>query len=137
MFLYSKWLDLSISTRHKLAKELGIAKTSSTHVQDNRVVNDGYAIKDVEAALERCGEDFDNLVLKAEGFTTENDFKIEKNMEVKADDWKEVVGSNGTTEKPVAEEIKDVETVAEKEIETPEIKETEPKKRGRKAVSKD
>lgn len=50
-FLYSKWLQLDLSTRHRIASEFGIIKKNSTHVQDNVVVNDGYLIQDVEQAL--------------------------------------------------------------------------------------
>ncbi len=51
MFLYSKWLQLDLSTRNKIASEFHIQKKNSTHVQDNVVVSDGYLIKDVEQAL--------------------------------------------------------------------------------------
>lgn len=50
-FIYSAWLNLSVGTRHLIAKEFGITKTSATHVQDNVVVADGYKIHDVESAL--------------------------------------------------------------------------------------
>lgn len=51
MFLYSHWLQLSISTRHLIAHQFGIAKTQPTHVSGDRIVEDGYKIQDVEAAL--------------------------------------------------------------------------------------
>ncbi len=51
MFLYTSWLKTSLATRHLIATEFGIAKTSPTHVADNRVVSDGYKIEDVEGAL--------------------------------------------------------------------------------------
>lgn len=51
MFLYSHWLALPLPTRNKIAHQFGISKTSPTHVQDNRVVSDGYKIDDVERAL--------------------------------------------------------------------------------------
>lgn len=50
-FYYSSWLKLPLSTRAKLAHEFGIAKTSSTHVQDNVVISDGYKVNDVEHGL--------------------------------------------------------------------------------------
>jgi len=50
-FLYSKWLELDLPTRHRIAQEFGIVKRNSTHVQDNVVVSDGYLIKEVEQAL--------------------------------------------------------------------------------------
>lgn len=53
MFYYSRWLSLPLTTRAALAKEFGIAKTGPTHVQDNRVVSDGYFIKDVENAISK------------------------------------------------------------------------------------
>jgi len=51
MILYSKWLELSLTTRVKITEIFGIQKKSSTHVEDNKVVSDGYLIKDIETAL--------------------------------------------------------------------------------------
>lgn len=51
MFSYGTWLRLPLSTRIRIANALGIAKTGSTHVQDNRIVSDGYKIEDVESAV--------------------------------------------------------------------------------------
>lgn len=51
-FLYSRWLQLPLPTRHAIAKILDIPKTGQTHVQDNRIVSDGYPIEEVERALE-------------------------------------------------------------------------------------
>jgi hypothetical protein len=51
MFLYSKWISLPINTRHLIAKEFGIPKKGSTHVQNNKIVSDGYDIKDIEEKL--------------------------------------------------------------------------------------
>jgi hypothetical protein len=48
---YSKWTELSLGTRTKIAETLGIPKVRSTHVSDNRVVDDGYNIKDIENVL--------------------------------------------------------------------------------------
>lgn len=65
--MYSKWLALPLSTRQAIAKELGIAKTGSTHVVDNRIESDGYNIKTVEDALEAHEGDWDDIVARAEG----------------------------------------------------------------------
>ena len=51
MFLYSQWLNLPLTTRATIATAFGIAKTGPTHVQDNRVVSDGYDVRTVEANL--------------------------------------------------------------------------------------
>lgn len=67
MFTYSRWLRLTLPTRAAIAHELGIAKVGSTHVADNQVVADGYKVEDVEAALERIGEEeFQLMVDKIE-----------------------------------------------------------------------
>lgn len=50
-FLYGNWLRLSIITRQKIANQFGVKKIGPTHVFDNVVQSDGYAIKDVEASL--------------------------------------------------------------------------------------
>lgn len=50
-FLYSKWVGLQLPTRHAIARLLNIPKTGPTHVQDNRIVADGYPLEAVEAAL--------------------------------------------------------------------------------------
>lgn len=51
MILYSKWVGTPLATRNTLAQALGIAKTGTVEVQDNRVVKDGYALVDVENGL--------------------------------------------------------------------------------------
>jgi hypothetical protein len=51
MFSYSKWLDLPLATRVKLAEIFGITKTGATEVASNHVIKDGYAIKDLEEKL--------------------------------------------------------------------------------------
>lgn len=51
MFLYSTWLGTDLMTRVKLAEIFHIQKKGSTHVQDNRIVSDGYDIKEIETAL--------------------------------------------------------------------------------------
>lgn len=51
MFKYSKWLDLPFETRIKIADMLGIEKKGATEVFENRVVNDGYVVKELEEAI--------------------------------------------------------------------------------------
>lgn len=51
MFMYSHWLALPLPERQKLATLFGIAKTGPTHVQDNRVVADGFSVADVERQI--------------------------------------------------------------------------------------
>lgn len=51
IFLYSKWVSLTLGMRSQIATVFGIAKSGSTHVQDNVVVQDGYKVADVENAL--------------------------------------------------------------------------------------
>lgn len=52
-FSYSKWLELPLTTRVKLAGVFGVAKTGATEVFSNSVVKDGYAIKDLEEKMTR------------------------------------------------------------------------------------
>lgn len=52
IFLYSKWMSLELPTRHAIARVLDIPKSGPTHVQDNRIVSDGYVMEAVEAALD-------------------------------------------------------------------------------------
>lgn len=51
VFLYSAWMNLPLSTRAALAEQFGFKKIGSTHVQDNRIISDGYVVKDIELAL--------------------------------------------------------------------------------------
>ncbi len=51
MFLYHHWLELPISTRHKIAAMFGIIKKGSTEVFDNTIKSDGYLVKDIETKL--------------------------------------------------------------------------------------
>lgn len=44
-------MALPLETKIKLSKVFGFAKTSPTHVSDNKVVSDGYKIEDVEHAM--------------------------------------------------------------------------------------
>lgn len=51
MFTYSAWLALTLPERQALAAKLNISKTGPTHVVNDRVESDGYAIQTVESAL--------------------------------------------------------------------------------------
>ncbi len=51
VFLYSSWINLPLSTRARIAEQFGFKKIGSTHVQDNRIISDGYQVKDIELAL--------------------------------------------------------------------------------------
>jgi len=51
MIKYSQWASLPINIRHKLAGDFNIQKKFPTHVQDNKIVSDGYDILEVEKAL--------------------------------------------------------------------------------------
>lgn len=44
-------MRLPLSTRQTLAAHFGFSKIGPTHVQDNKVVSDGYNIEDVERSL--------------------------------------------------------------------------------------
>ncbi len=80
LFLYGQWLKLPLTTRAQIASQFGIIKRGSTEVFENRVVNDGYVIGEIEAALnidalqKNLGSDltdmavlWDMMVCKAEG----------------------------------------------------------------------
>lgn len=51
MLLYHVWMQVPISTRHKIAEAFGFKKVRSTHVSNNEIVDDGFVIKDIEEAL--------------------------------------------------------------------------------------
>lgn len=51
MFLYSKWLELSINTRNAIAQFIGLPRRGSVEVVGNTIRSDGYNIKELEAAL--------------------------------------------------------------------------------------
>lgn len=53
MFLYHRWMELSLTTRHEIARLFGIVKKGSTEVVGNSIKSDGYFIKDIELALTR------------------------------------------------------------------------------------
>lgn len=44
-------MALPLSTRAKIAENMGIQKVRPTHVSDNKVVDDGYNLQDVENAI--------------------------------------------------------------------------------------
>ncbi len=71
-FIYSKWLALPISTRHAVAERFHIRKTGPTHVIDNVVKDDGYAIGDIETALSAVdlSDTWQEMIDKAEGRVT-------------------------------------------------------------------
>ncbi len=48
---YSKWTDLPLPTRIKIAEIFDVKKVRSTHVAENRILDDGYEIKDIERIL--------------------------------------------------------------------------------------
>jgi hypothetical protein len=51
IFFYSKWLELPLATRQKLAQVFNIPKTGATEVSSNIIVKDGYAVKDIEEKM--------------------------------------------------------------------------------------
>ncbi len=53
MFTFSHWLNLSMTTRMKVAEAFGIPKTGRTHVFNNTIQNDGFEIKDIEEKITR------------------------------------------------------------------------------------
>ncbi len=51
MLSYSKWLDLPMAMRVKIATQFGIIKKGSTEVFNNTIKSDGYLLKDIETSL--------------------------------------------------------------------------------------
>lgn len=51
MLPYTLWSKLPLSTRVKISTQFGVSKVRSTHVSDNKVVDDGYNIHEIENAL--------------------------------------------------------------------------------------
>lgn len=51
MFLYSHWVNASLATRQKIAKQFGIIKRGPTEVVNDAIKSDGYLLKEVEEAL--------------------------------------------------------------------------------------
>lgn len=58
MFHYSSWLEISLPNRMKIANYYGVQKKGSTHVMGDKVISDGYDIKEVEKMLERIYMEF-------------------------------------------------------------------------------
>lgn len=52
MLMYSAWTRLPITTRQKIATDFGIGKVRPTHVANDRILDDGYDIGQLERALE-------------------------------------------------------------------------------------
>lgn len=65
---YSKWSETSLGTRNLIAQIFGIPKIRSTHVVDNKVMDDGYNIKQVEevVSVSNIKNYLDNRALDAE-----------------------------------------------------------------------
>jgi len=51
MILYSRWANLTLQTRNKIASEFGIQKKGSVEVFSNTIKSDGYLVEDIEKAL--------------------------------------------------------------------------------------
>jgi len=51
MFLYHKWLGLSMGTRIKIANQFNIVKRGPTEVFGDQIKADGYLVREVEEAL--------------------------------------------------------------------------------------
>jgi len=57
MFSYLTWAEYPINNRIKLANHYGVVKKSSTHVMGNKIVSDGYDMKEIEQMLLKvCAE---------------------------------------------------------------------------------
>lgn len=100
MFTYSIWLSLTLPERQEVARKLGIAKTGSTHVVNDRVESDGYALQAVEAALESFARE--NSINDPE--TLKNSFK-----KLLAPETSEVVEEVPNEVPEVKEEVKPAE----------------------------
>lgn len=106
MILYSSWLALSLTTRHKIADQFGIIKTGSTHVVDNQIKDDGFKIQDVENALnlialqtflETNETDMQKLFSEVV-FRAENPDEVR--MEIEVSEFKDSVMSTGDAAVP-------------------------------------
>lgn len=135
LFLYSDWHKLPLETRIKIAQIFGITKIRSTHVADNRVVDDGYLVEDIEAKLTEENmktylvsgfskdasvfELFRMVIAKVEGRVPE---EVVETVSVP----EEVVPETPTTEDPqevVSEtNVSEPEVVREEVVEKPEPK---------------
>lgn len=95
MFLFSKWLQLPLTTRALIAAQFGIIKRGSTEVFNNEVVKDGYVLGEIEAAL--------NIDAIQKYVVSDNtDMAILWDMMVAKAEGKEYVAP----EKPKVEEVK-------------------------------
>lgn len=113
MFLYSHWLSIPLATRNTLAQALGIAKTGSIEVHDNRVAKDGYAIIDVENGV---------TVSNLQGYTgsSDTDLNILWMLSVDKAEGREPVAPESL---PVEEPVIPAESVT---APTPEVAPDEP-----------
>lgn len=51
MVKYSTWLEVPLATRNAIAERLGFRRIRSIHVSGDRVVDDGFDVREVEHAL--------------------------------------------------------------------------------------
>lgn len=126
MLLYSSWTRLPLQTRHKIASQFGISKTSPTHVSDNRIVQDGFKVEDIENALNvRAMQEF--VGVEHTDMQTLFELVIAKleNPEVEVTKEPEVIEEKKAPE-VVEEEIK-------KELKSEPIEDKPKKKPGRKS----
>lgn len=49
--LFSKWNNLSLSTRVQIATAFGVSKIGPTHVFNNTIQSDGFKFQDIERAI--------------------------------------------------------------------------------------
>jgi hypothetical protein len=49
--MYSKWINLSLETRNKIAEVFDIVKKGSVEVFSNTIKSDGYLIADIDKAI--------------------------------------------------------------------------------------
>jgi hypothetical protein len=134
MLFYSRWLSLPINVRHTLATHFGITKSMPTHVQDNRVVVDGYRVEDVENTL---------TVIAMQNFAASDSTDMAELFElsvlkVSPEHSKLFVPTPieipAVVPQPVAVSMPEVQPVVAEQAEKIDvIKAPEPKKRGRKA----
>lgn len=126
MFLYTSWRNTPINTRIKIAESFGLIKKKSTHVSDNKVIDDGYLIEDVESVInidrlqQYTGSDSTDMVIlwdlmidkvegkvviQAEPIVVENVIElVESTVEPVSQEF-EIV-SVGVNEKPVKKQSK-------------------------------
>ncbi len=142
MLIYPKWVQLPLSTRQAIATQFGVAKVRSIHVSDNQVVDDGFNIEALDAALtdakieEFLGVEstdslvlwdlliarFENPVVEVVDSPANIETPVEPVIETSVEAPKEEIKEEIKEETPVVEEKK------EEVVETPV-----PAKRGRPA----